>query len=102
MVEESFDDVTAVLPLPEPYRRRVRTTNGMERLNEEFRRRERVIRVFPNCKSVVRLMGSLLMEEDENWSEGRHYLKMDDYFSWQAQQSRASNHSNKVTKMYPN
>ena len=45
ILEAGFDDATAVLALPEPYRRRLRTSNGMERLNEEVRRRERVIRL---------------------------------------------------------
>jgi len=47
ILEEGFEDATAVLELPEQYRRRLRTTNGLERLNEEIRRRERVIRIFP-------------------------------------------------------
>ncbi|MFT8309987.1 IS256 family transposase [Sporolactobacillus sp. Y61] len=100
MVEEAFDDVTAVLSLPEPYRRRLRTTNGMERLNEEFRRREQVIRIFPNRESVIRLMGSVLMEQDEKWSNGRRYLRMDDYFDWKAKQPKVAN-SSKVTAIYP-
>ncbi|WP_415579359.1 transposase, partial [Hydrogenibacillus schlegelii] len=62
VLEEGFDDVTAVLVLPDRYRRRLRTTNGVERLNEEIRRRERVIRIFPNRESVIRLLGALLME----------------------------------------
>ena len=48
ILEEGFDDATAVLSLPERYRRRLRTTNSIERLNEEIRRRERVIRIFLN------------------------------------------------------
>ncbi len=51
-LERGFDDATAVLALPAPYRVRLRTTNGVERLNEEIRRRERVIRIFPNRDSV--------------------------------------------------
>ena len=51
-LERGFDDATAVLALPEPYRHRLRTTNAVERLNEEVRRRERVIRIFPNRESV--------------------------------------------------
>lgn len=101
LVEDAFDDVTAVLPLPEPYRRRLRTTNGMERLNEEFRRRERVIRIFPNRQSVIRLMGSVLMEKDEKWIEGRHYLKMEDYFEWRAKQPKSPDRSSNVTTLYP-
>ncbi len=46
VLEAGFDDATAVLVLPERYRKRLRTTNGIERLNEEIRRRERVIRIF--------------------------------------------------------
>ncbi|WP_346222279.1 IS256 family transposase [Heyndrickxia faecalis] len=100
MVEEAFDDVTAALSLPEPYRRRLRTTNGMERLNEKFRRREQVIRIFPNRDSVIRLMGSVLMEKDEKWAEGRRYLKMEDYFEWKAKQPKSSDQSNKATDIY--
>jgi putative transposase len=58
VLEGAFDDVTAVLVLPERYRRRLRTTNGVERLNAEIRRRERVIRIFPNRESVMRLLGA--------------------------------------------
>lgn len=82
VVENGFDDVTAVLNLPEKYRRRLRTTNSVERLNEEIRRRERVIRIFPNRESVLRLIGALLIEFDEKWASGKKYLDMDDYFKW--------------------
>src|SRR5690606_23827760 len=65
ILENGFEDATAVLALPEKYRKRLRTTNSVERLNEEIRRRERVIRIFPNRQSVIRLLGALLMEQDE-------------------------------------
>ena len=81
-LEAGFDDATAVLVLPERYRKRLRTTNGIERLNEEIRRRERVIRIFPNRESVVRLIGALLMEMDEKWSSGKRYLDMTEYHEW--------------------
>jgi hypothetical protein len=67
---------TAALTLPEQCRKRLRTANGSERLNEEVRRRERVIRIFPNGESVERLMGALLMEQDEAWSTGPVYFDM--------------------------
>ena len=82
VLEEGFKDATAVLELPEQYRRRLRTTNGLERLNEEIRRRERVIRIFPNRESVIRLIGALLMEIDERWGSGKRYLDMSEYFEW--------------------
>ncbi|MHB1842504.1 MAG: IS256 family transposase [Sulfobacillus sp.] len=81
-LEAGFDDAVAVLALPEPYRRLLRTTNGLERLNEEIRRRERVIRIFPNQASALRLLGALLMEQDEVWTTGRKYLDMTAY--WQS------------------
>jgi transposase-like protein len=80
LLDEAFDDITAVLALPLKYRKRLRTTNGVERLNQEIRRRERVIRIFPNEASVIRLMGALLMEQDEKWQTGRKYFDMQLYY----------------------
>jgi putative transposase len=81
-LERGFDDATAVLALPAPSRKRLRTTNGVERLNEEIRRRERVIRIFPNRASALRLVGALLMEQDETWTTGKRYLDMTAYWHW--------------------
>ncbi len=83
ILDGAFDDITAVLALPLRYRKRLRTTNGVERLNQEIRRRERVIRIFPNEASVIRLMGALLMEQDEKWQTGRKYFEMDLYYRQQ-------------------
>ncbi len=80
LLDEAFDDITAVFALPQPYRKRLRTTNGIERLNEELRRRERVIRIFPNDQSLIRLMGAVLMEHHEKWINGKKYFNMDCYF----------------------
>jgi transposase-like protein len=84
-LEAGFDDATAVLALPEPYRRRLRTSNGRERLNEEVRRRERVIRIFPNRASVIRLLGAVLMERHEQWTTGQRYFEM--ATSWQGRRA---------------
>ena len=88
VLEAGFDDATAVLALPDPYRRRLRTTNSVERLNEEIRRRERVIRIFPNRESALRLLGALLLEQHEQWTTGHHYLDMTAY--WQSRQEHAA------------
>ena len=85
-LEAAFDDATAVLCLPERYRKRLRTTNSQERLNEEIRRRERVIRIFPNAASAERLLGALLIEFDEGFATGHRYFDMTDYWSWKQQQ----------------
>ena len=60
----------------------------MERLNEEIRRRERVIRIFPNRASAGRLLGALLMEHDESWSTGKVYLDMTEYWQWREERQR--------------
>jgi len=90
ILEAGFDDATAVLALPEPYRRRLRTSNGMERLNEEVRLRERVIRIFPNRESAIRLLGAVLMERHEQWTTGHRYLDMASYWQWRRAQEEAS------------
>jgi len=83
-LEAGFEDAMAVMSLPEQYRRRLRTTNGVERLNQEVRRRERVIRIFPNEESALRLIGAVLMEIDETWSTGHRYFDMEEYWRWRA------------------
>jgi putative transposase len=89
-LERGFDDAAAVLALPRPYRKRRRATNGQERLNEEVHRRERVIRIFPNRDSAIRLLGALLMEQDEQWSTGKRYFDITAYRPWRFAHSAAS------------
>ena len=82
ILEAGFEDAMAVMVLPESYRQRLRTTNSVERLNEEIRRRERVIRIFPNPESAERLLGALFMEHSEKWLSGKRYLCMEEYHAW--------------------
>lgn len=83
-LELGLDDATAVLRLPDKYRKRLRTTNMVERLIEEVRRREKVIRIFPNDDSARRLIGAYLAERHEEWSTRRRYLMMDEFYDWKA------------------
>lgn len=82
LLESAFDEVTSVMALPLKYHRLLRTTNSVERLNEEIRRRDRVIRIYPNRASCERLLGALLMEFDEAMSSGKVYLDMGEYRTW--------------------
>jgi len=86
-LEEGFEDAIAVLALPGKYRRRLRTTNSPERLNEEIRRREKVLRIFPNEESAHRLVGALLVEQHEEWVSGRRYFDMTEYNEWKQKQT---------------
>ena len=91
LLDDGFDDITAVLSLPLRYRKRLRTSNGIERLNQEIRRRERVIRIFPNEASAIRLIGALLIEQDEKWSTGRKYFEMEVYYNSLIQEEKTEN-----------
>lgn len=75
-LDEGFDDATQFYAEPENYHINIRTTNVLERLNQELRRREKVIRIFPNQQSAFRLMGAILMDYAETLDRGgRTYLK---------------------------
>ena len=94
-LEEGFEDACSVMALPEKYRKRLRSTNMQERLNQEIRRRERVIRIFPNDESALRLIGALLAEKNEDWQE-RRYLNMDKFMEWAEAQSNDGDGGNIV------
>ena len=75
-LENNGEDALTCLNFPLEHRRRIRTTNGLERFNQEIKRRTNVIRIFPNRDSAVRLIGALCMEQAEDWITGRQYLDM--------------------------
>jgi transposase-like protein len=79
-LEAGLEDALAILGLPERYRKRLRTSNMAERMNEEIRRRERVIRIFPNENAAARLIGAVLAEKHDEWQEGIRYLDMTEYW----------------------
>ena len=85
-LEEGFEESLTILSFPRKYRVRLRSTNSQERLNEEVRRRERVIRIFPNEDSAIRLIGALLSEFHEQWSTGKKYFDMAEYWEWKKQE----------------
>ena len=71
-LDAGFDDAMTVMSVPAgDMRRCTRTSNYLERLNREVKRRSRVIGVFPSAASAMRLMGSLLIEENDRWSASR-------------------------------
>ncbi|MCS3827797.1 transposase-like protein [Salinibacter ruber] len=86
-LEDGFYEATAAEALPEKYRKRLQTTNMLERFIQEIRRREKVIRIFPNIGSAEWLVGALCAETHEEWSTSRRYLTMDEYFEWKTDRS---------------
>lgn len=75
-VEENIDETFAVYRLPVGHHKNMRSTNLLERFNEEIRRRTYVVRVFPNSDSCLRLVRALAAEQHEEWQEGSRYLNM--------------------------
>ena len=73
-LEESLPEGLTVLAFPEPHRRLLRTTNGVERVNREIKRRTQVASIFPNEASCLRLVSALLMETSDDWQAGKAYL----------------------------
>ena len=62
--------------MPRSWWRRIRTINGLERLNREIRRRTRVVGIFPHKASALRLISAVLAEIHEEWLTGRQYLNL--------------------------
>jgi putative transposase len=75
-LEANLSEGLAIFAVPRSHRRRLRTSNMLERLNEELKRRTRVAGLFPNDASLLRLVSAVLMEVDEDWGTNRKYLTM--------------------------
>jgi len=76
-VEENIEETLTFFRLPQAHHKHMRSTNLLERFNEEIRRRTYVVRVFPNEASTLRLVRALAAEQHEEWQEGSRYLSMD-------------------------
>jgi len=76
LLDEQGTEMLAVYQLPVPHRKRMRSTNMLERYNQELKRRTRVVRIFPDDRSCLRLVTALAIEQSDEWQE-RRYLDMD-------------------------
>jgi transposase-like protein len=84
-MEENIPEGLTVFDFPRKWWLRLRTTNSLERVCQEIKRRTRVVRIFPNEASCLRLISAILMEIGEEWETGRVYLSFnaglsDEYF----------------------
>ena len=76
-LDDNVDEGLTCFQFPKQHRRRIRTSNGVERINREVKRRTRVAVLFPNAESALRLVTAILMEIHEEWVTGRSYLNME-------------------------
>jgi transposase-like protein len=72
--EANLPEGLSVFDFPESHRRLIRTTNGLERLNKEIKRRTRVVGIFPNENACLRLVTAIVMECSDEWETGKAYI----------------------------
>lgn len=76
-VEENIEETLSYYRLPLAHHKHMKSTNMLERLNQEIKRRTHVVRIFPSLESCLRLVRALAVEMHENWLEATRYLNMD-------------------------
>ena len=77
-VEETIEETFTFYRLPRQHHKHLKSTNMLERLNEEIKRRTHVVRIFPNTEACLRLVRALAVETHENWLEAHRYVNMND------------------------
>jgi transposase-like protein len=77
-LEEQVEECLSCLAFPEAHRRYIRTTNGLERFNQEMKHRTQVVRIFPNREAYLRSVTSVAVEQLREWVTGRRYVDIEE------------------------
>ena len=76
-MDDAEADVLAFMSFPKAHRTQIHSTNPLERLNAEIKRRTNVVGIFPNDAAITRLVGAMLLEQNDEWSLQRRYLTLE-------------------------
>ena len=77
LMDEAENDVLAFMTFPRAHWTQIYSTNPLERLNAEIKRRTNVVGIFPNDASITRLVGAMMLEQNDEWSLNRRYMQLE-------------------------